>query len=126
MCAQTPLAEIELGDDRRAAAKARAFLRKFACEHCLPGVDTAELLISEVVTNSIRHARPPYYIAIECKRGRTLEVRVSDGSRRAPKKGEVDVWSESGRGVALVDQLSQKWGVKRSLRGKTVWFRIPC
>jgi anti-sigma regulatory factor (Ser/Thr protein kinase) len=126
MCAQTPLAEIELGDDKRAASKARAFLRKFACEHCLAGVETAELLISEVVTNSIRHARPPYLVVIECKRGNTLEVRVTDGSRRAPSKRDPDVWSESGRGVALVNDLSKKWGVKKSLRGKTVWFQVSC
>jgi two-component sensor histidine kinase len=127
MCSETPTASIRLGTDGRAASKARNFLRKTACMHCEQSVDTAELLVSELVTNALRHGAPPIEVAIHCKRNGTLEVRVRDGSRGSPVYKRAGVWDESGRGVELVERMSDAWGVKkRFLGGKVVWFRLRC
>lgn len=126
MCSQTPPAAVDLGADGRAASKARHFLRKSLCAHCANAVDTAELLVSELVSNALCHAKSSVSLRIECKRGKALEVHVRDASRKAPVQERAGVWDESGRGVDLVDQLSDAWGTKRLLRGKVVWFRLNC
>jgi serine/threonine-protein kinase RsbW len=91
---------------------------------------TAELLLSELVTNSVRHAtRPPgrlVAVRAELAPERLLRVEVADASSAVPKPapGE-DPEAESGRGLVLVEGLAAAWGTyPRPYVGKVVWFTL--
>jgi anti-sigma regulatory factor (Ser/Thr protein kinase) len=80
---------------------------------------TTELVISELVTNAIRHARSP--IQLRLIRDRTLICEVSDGSSTAPHPRLAREFDEGGRGLLLVSQLTQRWGSRQTPHGKTIW-----
>jgi anti-sigma regulatory factor (Ser/Thr protein kinase) len=80
---------------------------------------TTELVISELVTNAIRHARSP--IQLRLIRDRTLICEVSDGSSTAPHPRRAHDFDEGGRGLLLVSQLTQRWGSRQTPHGKTIW-----
>jgi PAS domain S-box-containing protein len=80
---------------------------------------TTELVISELVTNAIRHARSP--IQLRLIRDRTLICEVSDGSSTAPHPRLAHEFDEGGRGLLLVSQLTQRWGSRQTTHGKTIW-----
>ncbi|MDT0323186.1 SpoIIE family protein phosphatase [Streptomyces millisiae] len=79
-----------------------------------------ELVVSELVTNAIRHAEPP--IQLRLLRGETsLIIEVSDGSSTAPHLRRARTFDEGGRGLLLVAQLTQQWGTRQTASGKTIW-----
>jgi PAS domain S-box-containing protein len=78
-----------------------------------------ELVISELVTNAIRHARSP--IRLRLIRDRALICEVSDGSSTAPHPRLARELDEGGRGLLLVAQLTQRWGSRQTPHGKTIW-----
>ncbi|GAB2927578.1 SpoIIE family protein phosphatase [Streptomyces mayteni] len=79
-----------------------------------------ELVVSELVTNAIRHAEPP--IQLRLLRGETsLIIEVSDGSGTAPHLRRARTYDEGGRGLLLVAQLTQQWGTRQTATGKTIW-----
>jgi anti-sigma regulatory factor (Ser/Thr protein kinase) len=104
-------------------ARSRQFVRS-ALGHCpADTVDTAELLTSELATNAILHGRTGFDIVVS-EGGRTVHVGVSDLNGRMPvllSPGESDV---HGRGLLIVDRLSERWGTRNDRPGKTVWFDI--
>ncbi len=77
------------------------------------------LVVSELVTNAIRHAGSP--IQLRLIRDRTLICEVSDGSSTAPHLRRARALDEGGRGLLLVSQLAQRWGTRQTPRGKTLW-----
>jgi anti-sigma regulatory factor (Ser/Thr protein kinase) len=85
------------------------------------------LLVSELVTNSVRHASAPDSATIELRAdafGDRVRVEVSDrGPGFEPRRRTVGERSASGWGLYLVDQLSDRWGVSRT-GGTTVWLEI--
>jgi anti-sigma regulatory factor (Ser/Thr protein kinase) len=111
--------------DLRAPARARQFVREAHCgAHNASVLDEAALLVSELVTNAIRHGAPPLTAEVECVGRQGMEVRVSDGSSEAPSMRLAPIDAESGRGTALVHLLSDAWGVEPTEQGKAVWFRL--
>jgi len=82
-------------------------------------VFTTELVVSELVTNAIRHAEPP--IQLRLIHDRTLICEVSDASNTAPHLRRARIFDEGGRGLLLVAQLTQGWGTRQSPIGKTIW-----
>ncbi|MGR8007023.1 ATP-binding protein [Streptomyces hypolithicus] len=91
-----------------------------------PTAQTAELLAGEVITNAVVHARPVGVLSVRVglSAGR-LDVSVRDGDPQLPcaRPGDRDE-AENGRGVLLVDSLSDDWGVRQDAQGKTVWFQL--
>jgi anti-sigma regulatory factor (Ser/Thr protein kinase) len=86
-------------------------------------VPAAELLVSELVCNALRHGAGPLRLTLE----RVPDVRcsVSDGSSQPPLPTDAGPEDEGGRGLALVEMLAARWGYERGLpRGKTVWFEL--
>jgi PAS domain S-box-containing protein len=87
------------------------------------GLDDAayitELVVSELVTNAIRHAEPP--IRLRMIHDRTLICEVSDASSTAPHLRRARTYDEGGRGLMLVAQLTQAWGTRHTALGKTIW-----
>ena len=104
--------------------------RRFASQHLLDfngspeAVDKARLLVTELATNAVMHARSPIRLTVE-SHDDSVRVEVRDDDPRpieAPAAPEVD--ATSGRGLWLVDALACAWGVNRNERGKTIWFEV--
>lgn len=124
MCLSTPRAECRLPVSPEAPALARTFLRTATCtEHHANVVDDAVLLVSELVTNSVLHGGPPVVVAVDCDDD-SLQVRVRDGSPTMPSPRDAARDAESGRGLELVQTISDAWGVDPAPDGKNVWFVI--
>ncbi|QJT00038.1 SpoIIE family protein phosphatase [Streptomyces asoensis] len=79
----------------------------------------AELILSELVTNAIRHGTGP--IGVRLLHDRTLICEVSDTSNTAPHLRRAASTDEGGRGLFLVAQLSQTWGTRYLPEGKVIW-----
>lgn len=110
--------------DPRSSAAARRFvgeaLRRWECEGLL---DTVNLLVSELVTNSVLHARSEPDVAVLLTPD-AVRIEVSDQGGALPDVVEPSDEATSGRGLALVETLSSAWGVEASPGGKTVWFEV--
>jgi anti-sigma regulatory factor (Ser/Thr protein kinase) len=123
-----PVASIELPPERSAAASARRFTREVAAGWDLDSDVQAdvELLVSELVTNAVLHARSPARLSIE-RQGDHVRVTVGDDSTAQPKLRDYGAEAVTGRGIFLVDQISERWGVEvesNGRQGKRVWFEI--
>jgi anti-sigma regulatory factor (Ser/Thr protein kinase) len=81
------------------------------------------LCISEVVTNAVRHARTAAHLTVARQRN-LLVVELSDQSGNLPVKGPPAPQGPSGRGLLILDQLSRRWGTRRTSSGKVVWFEF--
>jgi anti-sigma regulatory factor (Ser/Thr protein kinase) len=89
--------------------------------------DTVVLAMTEMVTNSIRHASGPVEVELTSD-SRVLAVRVSDSSELLPHQCTVPFEAEGGRGLILLELLATRWGVRIDPHGgKTVWceFTVP-
>ncbi len=86
-----------------------------------------ELVVSELVTNALRHARTENgresIVQLSAlRRGAELVCAVRDGSDRLPQQKEAGFMAESGRGLHLVSCFSRTWGaVRTAVGGKFVW-----
>jgi PAS domain S-box-containing protein len=86
-------------------------------------LETAVLLVSEVVTNALLHAGTDIDVAAWLdETGLTLRVR--DGSPHLPSPRRYAATAGTGRGLIMLESLVDDWGVERHSSGKTVWFRI--
>ncbi|MGW0721469.1 SpoIIE family protein phosphatase [Streptomyces mirabilis] len=104
----------------RAREYARTQLTAWGLE---PLVDTAELLVSELVTNALRYGEGE--IRLRLLLDRTLVCEVWDAGLVQPRRRRARDTDEGGRGLQLVGLLSASWGSRRTPRGKTVWFELP-
>ncbi len=84
---------------------------------------TAELVVSELVTNAIRYGAPPIRLRLIHDEA-TLICEVSDTSHTAPHLRRAKTWDEGGRGLLLVAQLTQRWGTRHTAEGKTIWAEL--
>ncbi|MFE4676285.1 SpoIIE family protein phosphatase [Streptomyces sp. NPDC056723] len=84
---------------------------------------TTELIVSELVTNAIRHASGP--ISLRLIREHTLICEVSDTSSTSPHMRRASFTEEGGRGLFLVAGVAQRWGTRYTADGKTIWAEQP-
>jgi anti-sigma regulatory factor (Ser/Thr protein kinase) len=86
--------------------------------------DTVLLLVSELVTNAIRHARTPFELSVDVH-GPEVTVSVLDHDRmHQPRLRQPAALDTSGRGLHLVQALAASWGTELVARdAKRVWFR---
>ncbi|WP_314174591.1 SpoIIE family protein phosphatase [Streptomyces winkii] len=80
---------------------------------------TTELVVSELVTNAIRHAVGPVYLRLI--RDRSLHCEVSDKGHTSPNLRHSATDDEGGRGLFIVAQMVQRWGTRYTTSGKTIW-----
>ena len=88
-------------------------------------LDAASLLISELVTNAIVHARTDVALRAAFGDG-VFRVEVSDGSPALPAGRSPTGIGGTGHGLQLIEAIATRWGVKPSASGKTVWFELAC
>ncbi|MEV0479573.1 SpoIIE family protein phosphatase [Streptomyces sp. NPDC050508] len=84
---------------------------------------TAELVVSELVTNAIRYGAHPIRLRL-IHDAATLICEVSDTNHTAPHLRRAKTWDEGGRGLLLVAQLTQRWGSRHTADGKTIWAEL--
>lgn len=115
---------LRLDADVHSARDARSFVeRTLASWDLVELADTALLLVSEAVTNAVVHARSASELTLSVGRER-LRIEVSDwggGDLQVRDAADDDV---NGRGLALIDALSEVWGTARTEVGKVVWFEL--
>jgi anti-sigma regulatory factor (Ser/Thr protein kinase) len=109
-----------------APAQARRFLWETAGRDRQPPdeLDVPALLITELVSNAVRHGSPPGgSIEVEVTvTGESLRVLVRDeGAGFDPEAMETE---DGGWGIHLVRELASRWGVQRGDRGGEVWFEV--
>jgi signal transduction histidine kinase len=85
-------------------------------------VETAALLVTELVSNAIRFASRP--ITVRLMRTEALLCEVTDDDHRLPVLREPGETDEGGRGLYLVSHLAGRWGASRTTSGKAVWFEL--
>lgn len=87
--------------------------------------ETAVLVVSELVTNAVRHARDTDVIVLELQAAAAwLRIEVQDADPRWPQPRDPAGWDDSGFGFVLVDSLAGKWGVRETPAGKAVWAEV--
>jgi anti-sigma regulatory factor (Ser/Thr protein kinase) len=91
-------------------------------------MDTAELLVSELVTNAVVHATGPGVCLTVTEADTVMHVAVRDGSSIVPGRADQppDGSQTGGWGLFLVEALSDRWGWEALRDGKRVWFELPC
>ncbi|MFE2074527.1 PAS domain S-box protein [Streptomyces misionensis] len=121
-----PLAAVttELPATAAAVPEGRAFLRRTLVSwECAEPADDALLLLSEILTNAVRHAEGPVGLRL-CRTATELTVEVGDRSPQLPRPRHATGDDESGRGLFLVRTLADSWGVRPTDEGKTTWFTL--
>ncbi|MDT0449303.1 SpoIIE family protein phosphatase [Streptomyces hesseae] len=117
-------AEWELPSDPAVVGRARSDVTRQLSEWGLEeAVFTTELILSELITNAIRHASGP--IRVRLLRERVLICEVSDTSSTAPHLRYAAAEDEGGRGLFLVAQLAERWGTRYTPEGKVIWAELP-
>jgi anti-sigma regulatory factor (Ser/Thr protein kinase) len=105
-----------------------AAARRFATEPLkavsADAIAAVELMVSELATNSVRHAGTAFDLTIAQEQG-TIRVEVSDQAGGTPEMRSPGPDDPTGRGLQIVDIFSETWGVDPGpAGGKTVWFTI--
>ncbi|MFD8432061.1 SpoIIE family protein phosphatase [Streptomyces coelicoflavus] len=80
---------------------------------------TTELILSELITNAVRYGAPP--VTVRLLRHHALICEVCDASNTAPRVVQAAESDEGGRGLYLVAQLADRWGVRYTGHGKVIW-----
>lgn len=118
------MSELRLPPSTDSVPVARRFARD-QLRHSRSDVETVVLLVSELVTNAVLHARSEVVLLILDHRD-VARVEVSDSSPLPPRLHNFTADSATGRGLRLLDQLALRWGADTSAggAGKVVWFEV--
>jgi anti-sigma regulatory factor (Ser/Thr protein kinase) len=119
-----PTLEVDLPASARAPALARQRLAELTSAWGRPeDRDTAVLLVSELVTNVVRHTGGAPQLTVTTDDGwLRCAVRDAEPAHPAPRAFALD--AEGGRGLLLVAALASAWGVEDLPAGKLVWFEL--
>jgi anti-sigma regulatory factor (Ser/Thr protein kinase) len=119
-------ASLTLQPSPRSVPAARAWARDLAETWDLGDLDwTLMQLLTELVTNSVLHARTPVVVRVEQETGTdALRCEVTDFSPGRPRRRVHSSDATTGRGLEMLDHLSASWGVESTPTGKSVWFEL--
>lgn len=119
-------AQLTLPGDPASVPAARHFVTEQLRSWGLDDVAmTAELCVSELVTNAALHAKTAFTVLIEPAVDGTIRIEVRDGSTRTPRLRQQGGDSTTGRGLRILDELSLAWGVDLlEGGGKSVWVLL--
>jgi len=121
--------KIEFPGDLRAPAAARRFvdapLRDLLDRATRPTAEDVVLVVSELVTNAVRASADVISLSLSVDEER-VEIEISDDAAGWPTPREADWEDPTGRGLAIVDELSDRWHTTELYPGKRItvtWFR---
>lgn len=131
---------LRLAPNDHSPGVARRFVRRMFAEHGLGSTEAAhnaQVVTSEVVTNAVNAVRTDLLDLITrgqhwtilvsvCfhLRERRVVIRVWDCSPRPVVRHDLDLTSENGRGLVIIEAYSKEWGITSEHGGKAVWFVI--
>ncbi|MFE5086291.1 SpoIIE family protein phosphatase [Streptomyces mirabilis] len=116
----TQVASWTLPNDPTAVPSARHLAARRLTEWGLEGLeDPTQLIVSELVTNAVRHSTGP--IRLRLIQHQVLTCEVFDTDDCSPRLRRARANDESGRGLFLVSQLSRRWGCRTTSGGKVIW-----
>jgi anti-sigma regulatory factor (Ser/Thr protein kinase) len=108
-----------------AAARARRALSRLRADIDPPLMETLRLLVTELVSNSVRHARSETVVLkIVVGRGAVITEVTDEGPGFEPGRPEPTDSQESGWGLFLVERLANRWGVVQDADVTRVWFEL--
>ncbi|MFD3487225.1 SpoIIE family protein phosphatase [Streptomyces sp. NPDC058665] len=118
------VAEWRLALDAREVTRARRLVRGKLYDWNLPqAVEHAELMVSELVTNAVRHARIRH-VRLRLVRADALLCEVTDDNPAPASLLGAKPDDQFGRGLRVVSRLARGWGSSSTPHGKTVWFEL--
>ena len=115
--------EITLPADAESPRRARQFARNALAGADADMTDMVMLLVSEIVTNAVLHARSELRLLMTWN-GPAVRVEVADLSPLLPAQRNFSAMATTGRGIQLVDEIADSWGLAPSDDGKVVWFEL--
>jgi anti-sigma regulatory factor (Ser/Thr protein kinase) len=136
MTVGTPLwtDRLELPLEPAAVHEARSHTEDTLSEWGVTGgvVEDALLIVSELATNAVRHSKPPQsggqFVLTLCHLPKALQIYLADGDPQPPVMQEPTDDGTGGRGLILVNELSDKWGLRGPAPdegpGKAVWAEL--
>jgi anti-sigma regulatory factor (Ser/Thr protein kinase) len=114
---------LQVEPDAGAVRAARHDLDRWLRERGRDDADVAALLVSELLTNVVLHARTSAQVRVTLEDD-CLRVVVSDGAPTLPTRRRPTTDAVTGRGLMIVDAMSDDWGVEAFDGGKSVWFEL--
>ena len=118
-------AHIRLPHSDRAPRLARAFVADRLQGWNLEAlIEVASLVVSEVVTNAVVHARSDAELSLE-RTPTALKISVTDQGTGSPAPSQLGPGIEGGRGLMIVEKLSTSWGAEPTGAGNRVWAELP-
>ena len=87
-------------------------------------IGAAVLCTSELTTNALLHAGTAARVEVDLSAERLLVSVADSGTRGQVTRAQTDTLSSRGRGLGLIEELSDAWGTDPTVRGSTVWFEI--
>jgi anti-sigma regulatory factor (Ser/Thr protein kinase) len=115
--------EITLPPDARSVRVAREATRQ--CLERFPSecAEVAAAIVSELVSNAIRHGSPPIRLLLSTQPTR-ITITVVDAGSAEPVVKNAAPLDQQGRGLEIVEALSDRWGVSHDKSGKAVWCEL--
>ncbi|MDX6216484.1 MAG: hypothetical protein QOG99_2068 [Frankiales bacterium] len=117
------MTQLTMASEVRAA---RAHVRSVCAQHGIgtERCDAAQLAVTELLGNALRHGHPPIDYDVVCDHG-CLVLSVADGSSAPPRPRTVPVaTAESGRGMVLLEAVARQWWCEPTPGGKRVWALV--
>ncbi len=120
-----PAQHVHLPPVPHAAVDVRRFIRRLDLPVSGDTAASAELLVTELVTNVVLHARSDAVVGVAVTSGSVL-VTVQDDDTTYPEQQPYGAsLTQRGRGLHIVETLAERWGVSAYDGGKVVWFTVP-
>jgi anti-sigma regulatory factor (Ser/Thr protein kinase) len=112
----------EFQPERTEIARARRFATGFLGE-AHPLAEAVEVVVSEMAANAVKHAASGFRLTVDLQ-PMVVRVEVADAGGGWPCPAPMDPTARGGRGLQIVDALSDGWGVERRPAGKVVWAEL--
>jgi len=119
----TVLERLRLPPEASSARAARQFVMQVLGGSVDEVADTAVLLVSELASNAIQHARTEFEVCVAASES-LVRVDVADDDPHLPTLREYIAQSVSGRGLHMFATSADRWGVEATPAGKVVWFEL--
>ena len=118
------VAQCVLGEERDMPRRTRHMVRDALGERLSHLVDDAGTVVTELATNALLHGALPARLFVRVLPDGAVRLEVCDASPVFPVRARLDQSAMTGRGLALVDALADRWGVRRLDEGKVVWAEL--
>jgi anti-sigma regulatory factor (Ser/Thr protein kinase) len=118
-----PAANLDLPPEATSVGAARHWLSEQLADWSSTGLESVVLVLSELVTNAILHARTTVQVFLQ-RDGNVARLEVTDKGSALPVAKEYGATAYTGRGLHLVETLSRDWGVQTAVGAKIVWAEV--